>query len=77
MSKLSVCFSLQAIIILSTAFLGALLFTNGLDYYVEKGRVVTFTVRVLQGNPPPPFYDLFRTNRLMVHMLAGNGRFPF
>ena len=39
----------KIIIILSTAFLGSLLFINGLDYYVEKGRVVTFTVNVLQG----------------------------
>ncbi|CAB3984725.1 Hypothetical predicted protein [Paramuricea clavata] len=40
----------RIIIILSTAFLGALLFINGLDYYVEKGRIVTFTVNILQGN---------------------------
>ncbi|XP_028407573.1 transmembrane protein 198-like isoform X2 [Dendronephthya gigantea] len=40
----------KVIIILSTAFLGSLLFINGIDYYVEKGRVVTYTVNIMQGS---------------------------
>ncbi|XP_046845021.1 transmembrane protein 198-like [Xenia sp. Carnegie-2017] len=39
----------KTIIILSTAFLGSLLFTNGIDYLAEKGRIINFTVNILHG----------------------------
>lgn len=37
-------------IIISTSFLGALMIIHGLDYYIEKGRAMNFTIQILQGN---------------------------
>ena len=40
---------LQVLIILSTAFIGAFLTVNGLDYFLENGKVVFYAINVLHG----------------------------
>ncbi|KAK3739599.1 hypothetical protein QZH41_011216 [Actinostola sp. cb2023] len=52
----------QAIIIISTSFLGAFCLTNGLDYYIENNVTLYYSIKVLHGydrqrailvSPPP------------------------
>lgn len=39
----------RVLIILSTAFIGAFLTVNGLDYFLENGKVIFYAINVLHG----------------------------
>ena len=41
---------LQAVIIISTSFIGAFMFVNGVDYFVENCKALYYTVNILRGN---------------------------
>lgn len=40
---------LQAVIIISTSFIGAFMFVNGVDYYLENCKALYYTVNILHG----------------------------
>ena len=40
---------LQAVTIISTSFMGAFMFVNGVDYYLENCRALYYTVNILHG----------------------------
>ena len=40
---------LQAVIIISTSFMGAFKFVNGVDYFVENCKALYYTVNILHG----------------------------
>ena len=40
---------LQAVIIISTSFVGAFMFVTGVDYFVENCKALYYTVNILHG----------------------------
>ncbi|KAM7447183.1 hypothetical protein ABFA07_004615 [Porites harrisoni] len=40
----------KAVIIISTSFMGAFKFVNGVDYFVENCKALYYTVNILRGN---------------------------
>ena len=40
---------LQAVIIISTSFMGAFMFVNGVDYFVENCKALYYTLNILHG----------------------------
>lgn len=64
----------KIVIIISTSFLGALMVINGIDYYIEKGRAMNFTIQILHGNHvylPNCWYTWFVLSILPILTIVG------